>query len=57
MLSSLVHYRVLFGHAPLTDDEVEAAVEALLSGVAVDYPRLVAHSRALTEAHHAAHHA
>jgi AcrR family transcriptional regulator len=55
MLSSLVHYRVLFGHAPLTDDEVAGAVEALLSGVAVDYPRLVAHSRELTEAHHAAH--
>jgi AcrR family transcriptional regulator len=57
MLSSLVHYRVLFGHAPLADDEVEAAVEALLSGVAVDYPRLVAHSRALTGAHDEAHHA
>ena len=53
MLSSVVHYRALFGHAPITDVEVERAVEALLSGIAVDYPRLVAHSRALTEAHHA----
>jgi AcrR family transcriptional regulator len=55
MLSSIAHYRVLFGHAPLTGDEVAGAVEALLSGVAVDYPRVVAHSRQLTEAHHAAH--
>jgi AcrR family transcriptional regulator len=53
MLSSVVHYRALFGHAPITDVEVERAVEALLSGIAVDYPRLVAHSRALPEAHHA----
>ena len=53
MLSSLVHYRALFGHAATTDDEVERAVEALLSGIAVDYPRLVAHSRALTRTHHA----
>src|SRR5690606_11766387 len=53
MLSSLVHYRALFGHAPLSDEEVEHAVEALLSGVAVDYPRLVAHSKALTSANHA----
>jgi AcrR family transcriptional regulator len=53
MLSSLVHYRALFGHAPTSDDEVAHAVEALLSGIAVDYPRLVAHSRELTAAHHA----
>ncbi len=52
MLSSVVHYRALFGHATTTDQEVQQAVEALLSGIAVDYPRLVAHSRALTEAHH-----
>ena len=53
MLSSVVHYRALFGHAPTTDRDVEQAVEALLSGIAVDYPRLVAHSRELTEAHRA----
>jgi AcrR family transcriptional regulator len=52
MLSAVVHHRVLFGHAPTTDREVEQAVEALLSGIAVDYPRLVAHSRELTQAHH-----
>jgi AcrR family transcriptional regulator len=52
MLSAVVHHRVLFGHAPTTDHEVEQAVEALLSGIAVDYPRLVAHSRELTQAHH-----
>jgi AcrR family transcriptional regulator len=57
MLSSLVHYRVLFGHAPTSDDEVARAVEALLSGIAVDYPQLVAHSRALTAEHNTAHHA
>jgi AcrR family transcriptional regulator len=57
MLSSVVHYRALFGHAPTTDHEVEQAVEALLSGIAVDYPRLVAHSRALTAEHNRAHHA
>jgi AcrR family transcriptional regulator len=53
MLSSLVHYRALFGHAPTTDEEVARAVEALLSGIAVDYPRLVEHSKALEEEHHA----
>jgi hypothetical protein len=53
MLSSVVHHRALFGHAPITDVEVERAVEVLLSGIAVDYPRLVAHSRALAEAPHA----
>lgn len=57
MLSSVMHYRALFGHAPTTDHEVEQAVEALLSGIAVDYPRLVTHSRALNETHDAAHHA
>jgi AcrR family transcriptional regulator len=57
MLSAVVHYRALFGHAPTTDQEVEQAVEALLSGIAVDYPGLVAHSRALTAAHNAGHHA
>ncbi|WP_219412566.1 TetR/AcrR family transcriptional regulator [Pseudonocardia nigra] len=48
MLGSLVHYRALFGHAGTTAAEVGQAVEALLGGIAVDYPRLVAHSRELT---------
>lgn len=45
LLGSLVHYRALFGHAPTTPGEVERAVDALLRGVAVDYPALVEHSR------------
>lgn len=45
MLGSLVHYRALFGHAPTTDAEVEHAVEALMQGVATDYPALLEHSR------------
>ena len=50
MLGSLVHYRVLFGHAPIGDAEVERAVESLLSGIATDYPALLAHSRQMTGA-------
>jgi AcrR family transcriptional regulator len=45
LLGSLVHYRALFGHAPTTDGEIERAVEALLQGIAADYPRLLEHSR------------
>lgn len=48
LLGSLVHYRTLFGHAPTSDTEIEHAVEVLLRGVAVDYPRLLADSRALS---------
>jgi AcrR family transcriptional regulator len=60
MLGSLVHYRALFGHAPIGDAEVERAVESLLRGIATDYPALVEHSRRLTaaaraHAGHAAH--
>lgn len=47
MLGSLVHYRALFGHAPTSGTEVERAVEALMRGIAVDYPALVEHSRRL----------
>jgi hypothetical protein len=36
---------VLFGHAPVSNAEVERAVEALLRGIAIDYPRLLEHSR------------
>jgi AcrR family transcriptional regulator len=53
MLSSLVHYRALFGHAATTEADVEHAVEALLSGIAVDYPALLAHSRGLAGGDHA----
>lgn len=45
MLGSLVHYRVLFGHAPISEAEIERAVEVLLQGIATDYPRLLEHSR------------
>ena len=45
LIGSLVHYRALFGHAPTSDAEIERAVEALLQGVAADYPRLLEHSR------------
>jgi AcrR family transcriptional regulator len=45
LIGSLVHYRALFGHAPLTDTEIERAVEALLQGIATDFPRLLEHSR------------
>jgi AcrR family transcriptional regulator len=45
LIGSLVHYRTLFGHAPTTDAEIERAVEALLQGIAADYPTLLEHSR------------
>jgi hypothetical protein len=45
MLGSLIHYRTLFGHAPTSDTEVDHAIEALLGGIATDYPALVEHSR------------
>ena len=55
VIGSLVHYRTLFGHAPTTDEEIERAVEALLQGIATDYPRLLEHSRRTSgdpELHH-----
>jgi AcrR family transcriptional regulator len=55
LIGSLVHYRTLFGHAPTTDAEIERAVEALLQGIAGDYPRLLEHSRRMSgdpELHH-----
>ncbi|WP_410657999.1 hypothetical protein [Amycolatopsis sp. lyj-112] len=50
MIGSLVHYRALFDHAPIGDLEVERAVEALMRGIATDYPVLLAHSRRLSAA-------
>ena len=50
MLGSLVHYRVLFRHAPTSNTEIESAIEALLRGVARDYPALLQHSRQLAAA-------
>jgi AcrR family transcriptional regulator len=55
LIGSLVHYRTLFGHAPTTDAEIERVVEALLQGIAPDYPRLLEHSRRTSgdpELHH-----
>jgi AcrR family transcriptional regulator len=55
LIGSLVHYRALFGHAPTTDVEIERAVEALLQGIAAEYPALLEHSRRVTgdpELHH-----
>ena len=55
LLGSLVHYRALFGHARTTNAEIERAVEALLQGIATDYPRLLEHSRSMSansELHH-----
>ena len=39
LIGSFVHYRALFGHAPTSDTEIERTVEALLQGIATDYPR------------------
>jgi hypothetical protein len=48
LIGSLVHYRALFDHAPTSDVEIERAVEALLRGIATDYPSLLEHSRGLS---------
>jgi AcrR family transcriptional regulator len=55
LTGSLVYYRALFGHAPTSDLEIERAVEALLQGIATDYPALLEHSRRVSgdpELHH-----
>ena len=48
LIGSLVHYRALFRHASTSNREIERAVEALLQGIATDYPRLLEHSRQMT---------
>ena len=48
LVGSLVHYRALFGHAPTSDVAIERVVEALLQGIATDYPRLLEHSRRIS---------
>ncbi len=45
LLASFVHYRVLFGHAPITPAEIECTCEALLRGSATDFDALVERSR------------
>jgi AcrR family transcriptional regulator len=48
LIGSLVHYRALFGHARTSNAEIERVVEALLQGIATDYPRLLEHSRRMS---------
>jgi AcrR family transcriptional regulator len=55
LVGSLVHYRALFGHASTSDEEIERVVEALLQGIATDYPALLEHSRR-TGGHSTLHH-
>ncbi len=49
-LASLVLYRLLFGHAPVTTETIEQAVNTLLAGIANDFDAL--QSRADAEADH-----
>ena len=55
LIGSFVHYRTVFGHAPLGDREIEHVVDGLMRGIATDYERLVEHSRqisARSQMHH-----
>ena len=45
LLGSLVYYRALFRHASTSNKEIERAVEALMQGIATDYPHLLEHSQ------------
>ena len=45
LIASFIHYRALFGHASTSNAEIERAVQALLQGIAEDYPALLEHSR------------
>ncbi|MFD1718119.1 TetR/AcrR family transcriptional regulator [Georgenia deserti] len=45
LLGSFIHYRVLFGHAGTSAEEIEATVETVLQGLAVDYECLVGKAR------------
>lgn len=52
LLSSLVHYRAMFGPEHLDDAEAEHALEELLlQGAAVDYEALRTHSEAMEQQH------
>jgi AcrR family transcriptional regulator len=48
LLGSLVYYRALFRHASTSNKEIERAVEALMQGIATDYPHLLEHSRLMS---------
>ncbi|GAB2877665.1 TetR/AcrR family transcriptional regulator [Streptomyces mayteni] len=54
-LASLVHYRLLFGHAPVNEAAVEQAIDTLLAGVARDFDALRAQADAEAD-HRAEHH-
>lgn len=41
LLGAFVYYRALFGHAPISPEEIEATVDTTLQGIATDYPRLL----------------
>src|SRR5918992_2532954 len=45
LIGSLAHYPALVCQAPTSNAEIERAVEALLRGIATDYPALLEHSR------------
>lgn len=55
LFGSLIYYRALFRHASTSDREIGRAVEALMQGIATDYPRLLAHSRAMSAVRHHPH--
>ncbi len=39
-LGSLILYRLMFGHEPVTSEAIERAVNSLLTGIANDAPAL-----------------
>lgn len=51
-LASLVHYRLLFGHAPVDAREIGRAVTGLLRGLASDYDALAAKAAGHAEGAH-----
>lgn len=55
LVASLVHYRALFGHAPLHDDDLAEAVTTLMRGMATDYDALEAHSLEVGDVNPIAH--
>lgn len=54
-LASLVHYRLLFGHAPVTEQAIEQAVNTLLAGLAHDFDALQAEAEMDHRAEHHLH--
>lgn len=48
LIGSFVHYRILFGHAPIGERDIEQVVVGLMRGIATDYERLLEHSRGIS---------